>query len=159
WWPYAIAHGLNPLYSTLVRAPTGTSLAWITTCPPLALLVSPITTVAGPVVSFNLLVAVALPVSAWAAFVLCRRITGRFWPALAGGTVYGFSAYGTSHLHAGQLNLAVSLLLPLMAYLVVLWWEHKISDRKLTGLLALALALQFYLFVETFADLTVVLAA
>jgi hypothetical protein len=158
WWPYAIAHGLNPLHTTLVGAPAGTSLAWVTSIPPLALLASPITAAAGPVVSYNLLMAVALPVSAWAAFVLCRRITGRFWAALAGGAVYGFSAYDTSHFVAGQLNLAVSLLLPLMAYLMVLRLEEKIGARMFTGLLALAMAIQFYLFVETFADMTVVLA-
>jgi hypothetical protein len=158
WWPYAIAHGLNPRHTTLVGAPAGASLAWTTSIPPLALLASPITAAAGPVVSYNLLMAVALPVSAWAAFVLCRRITGRFWAALAGGAVYGFSAYDTSHLDAGQLNLAVSLLLPLMAYLMVLRLEGRIGARMFTGLLALAMAIQFYLFVETFADMTVVLA-
>ncbi len=158
WWPYAIAHGLNPLYSAQVEAPAGASLVWITTVPPLALLVSPVTLAVGPVVSFNLLVAVCLPVSGWAAFALCRRITGRFWPALAGGAVYGFSGYEANHIGAGQLNLAFSPFLPLMAYLVVLWWDEKIGTRKLVGLLALVMAAQFYLFLETFADMTVVLA-
>ena len=72
WWPYAVAHGLNPLYSHEIAAPAGHALAWITTTSPLALLTAPLTLTAGPVVSFNLLEAVALPVSGWAAFVLCR---------------------------------------------------------------------------------------
>ena len=76
---YAIAHGLNPLYSSRMAAQAGHSLAWVTTVPPLALLATPLTLAAGPVVAFNLLAAAALPVSAWAAFVLCRRLTGRFW--------------------------------------------------------------------------------
>ncbi len=45
------------------------------------------------------------PLSAWAAFVLCRRITGRFWPALLGGAVYGFSSYEMNHMANGTLNL------------------------------------------------------
>lgn len=156
WWPYAIAHGLNPLHSTEVGAPAGDSLAWVTSIPPLALLVFPLTALAGPVVSFNLLVVTAIPVSGWAAFVLCRRLTQRFWPSLAGGAVYGFSAYEMNHIFAGQLNLAFSLLLPLMAYLVVLWRDGRIGSRAFAGLLALAMALQFYLFVEIFADMTAV---
>jgi len=158
WWPYAIAHGLNPLYSTEVGAPAGYDLAWVTTVPPLALLVSPLSVLASPVVSFNLLVVASIPVSGWAAFVLCRRLTRRFWPSLAGGAVYGFSAYEMNHIFAGQLNLAFSLLLPLMAYLVVLWRDGAISSRVFAGLLGLAIALQFYLFLEIFADMTAVWA-
>jgi hypothetical protein len=63
-----------------------------------------------------------------------------------------------NHIFAGQLNLAFSLLLPLMAYLVVLWWDGSIGPRVFTGLLALAMAVQFYLFLETFADMTAVWA-
>jgi hypothetical protein len=158
WWPYAIAHGLNPLHTTEVGAPAGYDLAWVTTIPPLALLRSPLTAAAGRVVSFNLLVAVCLPASAWAAFVLCRRITGRFWPALAGGAVYGFSAQEMNDVVAGQLNMTVSLLLPLMAYLVLLWRDGKLGRRGFVGLLALAMVAQFYLFLETFAEMTAVWA-
>lgn len=156
WWPYAIAHGLNPLHTSIVEAPGGTSLAWITTMPPVALLMAPITVTAGPVVSYNLLLIGSLPVSAWAAFVLCRRLTGRFWAALAGGAIYGFSAYETSHFAAGQINLAFGPILPLTIYLIVLWRDGKIGTRLFTGFLALALTAQYYLFIETFAGLTVV---
>jgi hypothetical protein len=158
WWPYAISHGLNPLYSTEILAPMGHGLAWVTTIPPLALLLSPVTEAAGPVVSYNVLAAIAVPTAAWAAFVLCRRLTGRFWPALAGGAVYGFSTYEMNHTAAGQLNLTFTLLLPLMAYLVLLWRDGKIGSRAFVGLLALAVVLQFYLFLETFADMTAVWA-
>jgi hypothetical protein len=158
WWPYALSHRLDPLHSTLVQVPRGVSLAWSTTIPPLAVLAWPITALAGPVASFGLLVVASLPVSAWAAFILCRRITGRFWPSLAAGAIYGFSAYATSHLLEGQLNLSFGPLLPLMAYLVVVRLEKKIDTRLFVGLLGLAMAAQCYLFIETFADLTVVLA-
>ena len=94
--------------------------------------------------------------SGWAAFVLCRRLTGQFWASLAGGAVYGFSAYELNHIVAGQLNLAFSLLLPLMAYLVVLWRDGRISSPALVGLLAVVMAVQFYLFLETFAGMTAV---
>jgi hypothetical protein len=158
WWTYAIGHGLNPLYSHVVRAPQGHSLAWVTTIPPIAIVVAPLTVAAGPVVTFNLLTILALPLSAWAAFVLCRRLTGKFWPALAGGAVFGFSAYEMNHISAGQLNLTYSLLLPLLAYLIVLWREGAIRDRTFVIIAGVTMAVQFYLFLETFADLTALLA-
>jgi len=157
WWPYAIGHGLNPLYSHLIEAPAGHSLAWVTTVPPLAILAAPLTVTAGPVVAFNLLTALSVPVSAWAAFLVCRRLTGRFWPALVGGAVYGFSDYEFRHMVAGQLNLCWALLPPLLVYLVLAWRDGAIRSRVLVILAGLVLAAQFYLFLETFADLTAVL--
>ncbi len=158
WWPYAIGHGLNPFFSHVIRAPAGHSLAWVTAIPPIALLVAPLTLTAGPIVTFNLLVILAPPLAAWAAFVLCRRMTRKFWPSLAGGAVFGFSAYEMNHIAAGQLNLIYSLLLPLFAYLVVLWREGAIGTPAFVLLAGLTMAVQFYLFLETFADLTALLA-
>jgi hypothetical protein len=158
WWPYAIGHGLNPLYTHETgQVAVSHSLAWVTTVPPLALLATPVTLVAGPLVSFTLLAAVALPASAWAAFVLCRRLTGQFWPALVGGAVFGFSAYEMNHGSAGQLNLAYSLLLPILAYLILVWRDGSIRTRTFVILAGLTMALQFYLSVEIFADLTAIL--
>ena len=97
WWPYAILHGLNPLYSSQIAAPAGHSLAWVTTAPPVALLATPLTLTAGPVVAFNLVTALGLPLAAWAAFVLCRRLTGKFWASIVGGAVFGFSAFEMGH--------------------------------------------------------------
>ncbi len=158
WWPYAIRNGLDPLYTHELMAPIGHSLAWVTTVPPLALLAAPLTLAAGPVVSFNLLVVLAVPLSAWAAFILCRRLTGKFWAGLAGGAVFGFSAYEMNHSALGELNLAYSLLLPVLGYVIVVWWQGRISNRRFVILAAAILAVQFYLFLELFADLTGFLA-
>jgi hypothetical protein len=158
WWPYAVAHGLNPLLSKEIGAPGGFNMTWTTTVPPLALLASPLTLIAGALRSFNILAAIAPALCAWVAFVACRRLTGNFWAALFGGAVFGFSAYETGHTMAGQLNLSWNLLLPLMVYLVVLWRDQKLSRAWFVGLMALAIVLQFFMFVETFFELTAVLA-
>jgi hypothetical protein len=159
WWPYALGHGLNPLHSAQIGAPAGYSLAWVTTVPPLALLLAPVTLTAGPVAAFSLLVVAGAPVSGWGAFVLCRRLTGRFWASLAGGAVFGFSAFEVNHAYTGQLNLGVSVLLPLLGYLMVAWRDGAIGPRAFVTWTALALTVQAYLFLETFADLTAVLIA
>jgi hypothetical protein len=158
WWPWAISHGHNPLFAHVIRAPEGHSLAWVTTVPPIALLAAPLTLAAGPIVAFNVLTAIALPLSAWAAFVLCRRLTRQFGPSLVGGAVFGFSAYEMNHVTAGQLNLIFSLLLPILGYLVVRWRERSIGVRTFVILAGLTMAVQFYLFLETFADMTAILA-
>jgi hypothetical protein len=157
WWPYAIQHGINPLYTNLIGAPAGHSLSWVTTVPPLALLAAPITLTAGPVIAFNLLAVLALPVTGWAAFLACRRLTGRFWPALVGGAVYGFSDYEARQFAVGHLNLCYAVLPPILVYLVVAWRDGAIRDRVLVILAGLVLAVQFYLFLETFAFLTAIL--
>lgn len=158
WWPYALSHGINPLATKVIGAPAGFNLSWLTTVPAIALLAAPVTAIFGPIVTFNLLTAVAPPLAAWAAFVLCRRLTGRFWPAFAGGVVYGFSAYEMDHTVAGHLNLTFSLLLPLMAYLVLVWRDGKISARLFVSLLSLGLILQALIFLETFAGVTLFFA-
>jgi len=159
WWPYALGHGLDPMRTTMIGAPAGFNLAWLTTVPALAVLAAPVTAAFGPVVAFNLLTALAPPVAGWAAFVLCRRLTGRFWPALAGGTVYGFSACEMNHTVPGHLNITVSMLVPLTGYLVVLWRDGSIGRAAFISLLAAVLVLQMLVFLETFAGLTVLWAA
>jgi hypothetical protein len=154
WWPYAITHGLNPLYSHQIMAPGGVSLAWATTTPTLSLLMWPITAAVGPITSFNISLILAPPASAWATFVLARRLTGKFWPALFAGAVFGFCAYEISHEASGQPNLTVTLLIPLIAYLVLRWWDGSLGRRGFLIWMTLALAAEFYTFVEAFTDLT-----
>ncbi len=158
WWPYALGHGHNPLFAHVIEAPAGHSLAWVTTVPPIALLTTPVTLIDGPVLAFNLVTLIALPLAAWAAFVLCRRLTAQFWPSVVAGAVFGFSAYQMNHVTAGQLNLVYSLLLPILGYLIVRWHEGSIRPRTFVILAGLLMAVQFYLFLETFADLTAILA-
>jgi hypothetical protein len=159
WWPYALSHGLNPLYSRQIGAPAGYSLAWTTPAPAVAVLLGPVTAAFGPIVSFNLTMLVSAPVSAWAAFVAARRLTGRFWAALVAGAVYGFSPYEISHTVSGQANLAVIMLLPILVYLVLLWRDGSLRGPVFVGLMAVVMAAEFYVFSEAFLDMTVLGAA
>ena len=156
WWPNAIIHGLNPLFSHQIMAPGGVSLAWATTTPTVSLLMWPITATVGPIAAFNLSLILAPPASAWATFILARRLTGKFWPALFAGPVFGFCAYEISHEASGQPNLTVTLLIPLIAYLVLRWWDGSLGRRGFLIWMTLALAAEFYTFLEAFADLTLI---
>jgi hypothetical protein len=160
WWPYAITHGLNPLYTTQIGAPVGYNLAaWTPSAPAAALLMWPITALWGPVVSFNLTLLVAPPASAWAAFVAARRLTKRFWASLLAGAVYGFTLYELAHNSSGQVNVNVTLLFPLIVYLVLLWWDGTLGRTGFMIWLAVTLALEFYTFSEAFLDAAMVTVA
>jgi hypothetical protein len=159
WWPYALTHGLNPLYSREIGAPAGYSLAWTTTAPAVAVFLAPVTAVFGPIVSFNLTMLLSAPVSAWAAFVSARRLTGKFWAALVAGAVYGLSPYEIGHTISGQANLAVIMLLPILVYLVLLWRDGALRSPAFVGLMAAVMTVEFYVFSEAFLEMTVLAAA
>lgn len=159
WWPYAVSHGINPLYSSQVGAPHGYDLAWASTTPSVDLLMWPVTAAFGVLVSYNVLLLLLPPASAWAAFLLTRRLTGRFWASLLAGTVYGFCPYMVVHEWQGQPNLTATAVFPLLAYLVLRWWDGTLRARWFVIWAAAAMALEFYTFNESFFDMTAVLAA
>lgn len=158
WWPYALRHGINPLYSVQIGAPGGYSLAWASTAPSVAVAMWPVTALFGPVVAYNLVLLTIPPVSGCAAFIAARRLTGRFWPALLAGAVYGLSPFELIHTMQGQPNLTVIALLPLMVYLVLAWRDGTLGRTGYIAWMALAMAAEFYTFTEAFFDMTMVWA-
>jgi hypothetical protein len=154
WWIYAAEHFVNPLYSHQIGAPGGYNLAWATTSPPVALLMAPVTVLFGSAMSFNLTLVLAPPTAAWAAFVLARRVTGRFWASLPAGAIFGFNVYMLQHSVSGQPNLTVTLMLPLIAYLMVLWWDGALGRTGYLVWMTIAIALEFYIFIEAFAEMS-----
>ena len=158
WWPYAVSHGINPLYSNQIGAPQGYDLAWASTTPSVDLLMWPVTAAFGVLVSYNFVLLLVPPISAWAAFAAARRLTGRFWPSLLAGAVYGFSPYELIHNWQGQPNLTVIMLFPLMVYLVLRWWDGTLKATWFVIWMTLAMAVEFYTFNEAFAEMTAVWA-
>ena len=73
-WPaYAIAHGLNPLYSTALFHPSGVNLLSNTSVIAVGLPLAPITWIFGPVAAFNVALTLSPPLSALAMYALVRR--------------------------------------------------------------------------------------
>ena len=101
WWPYAIGHHLDPLFTTAAWAPGGINLAWVTSVPALAVVMTPLTQAFGPLFAFNVAQLAAPALAAWTGYLLCRRIVRSFWPALAGGLLFGFSPDLISELARG----------------------------------------------------------
>ena len=156
WWPYAIGHHMDPLFTTAAWAPGGINLAWVTSVPALGIVMIPVTAAFGPVFAFNVAQLAAPAVAAWTGYLLCRRITGAFWPSLAGGLLFGFSPDLISEVGQGHPNLALTFLVPLAGYLAVRLLEGSIRARWAVPLLGLVLTVQLYLSTEVFATLTLI---
>jgi hypothetical protein len=153
WWPYAIAHRLNPFVTGLLWAPGGFNLTWTTGIPLAGLVAAPITARFGPVVAYNLLCLAGPALAAWTAFLVCRRITARFWPSFAGGYIFGFSAYVLAQIRA-HLVLILIFPVPLALLLVLRRFADEIRAASFIALMALVLVAAFMLSLEMFATMT-----
>jgi hypothetical protein len=118
----------------------------------------PVTSGFGVLVSYNVMLLFVPPVSAWAAFIAARRLTGQFWASLLAGAVYGLSPFELIHNWQGQPNLTVIALFPLMVYMVLRWWDGTLGRIGFVSWMTVAMALEFYTFNEAFAEMTAVWA-
>ena len=151
WWPWALTHGADPLYTSQVWSPLGINLTWTTIAPVPGVLLAPLTTSLGPVVTFNLAALLAPPLSAWTAYLLCRRVTGVFAPSVVGGFIFGFSSYVMAQFAAGHIDLSWAFLIPVCGYLVLRRYEGSLRPVPFVVLMATVLSLQFGIFTEVYA--------
>jgi hypothetical protein len=153
WMDHALTNGLDPLFTTYVWAPFGVHLAWVTTLPGPAMVMRPVTQAFGGLASVNILMIAAPATAAWAMYLVCARVTKRFWPSIVGGAVFGFSTYINQHMRA-QLNLVLVLFVPLAIYLVLRRLDKTLHPVAFVPALALVLAGEFSTSTEIFATMT-----
>jgi hypothetical protein len=153
WYPWALAHHLNPLRTDFAWAPPGCTLAWSTTIPGAALIMWPVTDAFGPIVSYNVLCLLAPALSAYTAFLLCRGIAGGFRAALVGGFIFGFSTYVSGEL-LHHLSLAMVFAVPLFPYLGLIYLDGKISSARFIAAAVALIFFQFLLSPEILATTT-----
>jgi hypothetical protein len=156
WWPYALAHGADPLYTTAAWAPGGLNLAWVTSVPALAVAMIPVTLAFGPFVAFNVVQLAAPVLASWTGYLLCRKIVGSFGPALLGGLCFGFSPFLIGEVGQGHPNLALAFLVPAAGYLLLRLAEGSMRPRWFVPVLGVLLAAQLYLSTEVFATMTLI---
>jgi hypothetical protein len=155
WWRYSVTHGLNPFFTDLVWTPLGINLAWTTFVPLPAWISTPLQITVGEPATYNIVISLVLPLAAFSGFLLCRRITGAFWPSVLGGYVFGFSSYMLGEVLA-HLDLVAVFPVPLVALLTLKRLDGEISARRFAILLASLLTVQFLCFPEIFATITIV---
>jgi hypothetical protein len=112
WVPYAIAHGHDLLVTHHLNYPDGVNLMWNTSLPLPGLVLAPVTTTWGPVLTLNLLLVLAYGLSAWCAYLAIRRFVPGHLAAAVGGLVYGFSP--AMRVQSHHLHMSLAFLVPLM---------------------------------------------
>lgn len=155
WWPWAIFHAVDPLHTRLLWPPEGFSTLWMTTIPVPALLAAPITLTAGPLVSYNVLIVLAVPLAAVSAYVLCRELTTSVPASVFGGVLFGLSPYMLGHTLSQHLDLTFVFPIPLLAWLVVRRLRGRTTSRRFVLGAAALLLVQLGSSFELFLDVTV----
>jgi hypothetical protein len=139
WWVHALSALHNPFFTDAMNLPTGVNLMSNTSMPLVAVLVAPLTLIAGPLVTYNVLISLA-PVATAAATMLCLRRVGVSGPAATvGGAVFGF-APAIVHSMLGHLSMALAFLLPVLVWLNLRAWRTTRSRRDGLTLGAVALS-------------------
>jgi hypothetical protein len=115
-----------------------------------------VTAIFGPDVGYNLAAMLAPALSAFTAYLLCRHVTRSFWPSLAGGYLFGFSAYVVSE-ELGHLHMTAVFLLPLVSLVLGRYLEGELGTRALAWRLGLLLGAQLWISTEVFFTLTLAL--
>lgn len=140
WWPHALLHGLNPFMTDALFAPNRVDLGGEPgLMPGAAVVAAPVTLLAGPIVSYNLLTLASPMLAAFFAFLLCRYVSGSFAAGLVGGYVFGFSTYMLGQM-LGHLNLVLTFPIPAAVYLALRLFDGRIGERRFIALMALTLA-------------------
>lgn len=181
WGARSISQLRDPLSTMAIYAPHGWNLAWATDIPGPAALLTPLTMLAGPVVSFNVLALCAPAFAAWTAYLLCRQILsieatstpaaigarsgaegtssrGRLARLLSPGpapAVVGGLLFGFGTYETVEMinhvNLALVGLVPLTALLVLRRHARRISRATFILALGVVLAAQMLTSTEVFA--------
>jgi hypothetical protein len=155
WWPRAIIDGFSLLHPNIVFAPEGFNTTLITSIAAPSFVMAPVTLLAGPLVSYNLLAILIPAVNGWAAYLLCRAAGAGTWPGIVGGYLFGFSSYVLAQ-SLGHPNLSLVAMVPLAAYLVLRRQQGTISNRTFLPCLVGVLIFQFLTSTEVFLTMTLV---
>jgi hypothetical protein len=152
-WPaYALSHGHNLFYSTLLFHPTGVNMLSNTSELLIGVPLAPVTLLFGPVATLNVALTLSPALSALAMFWLLRRWVRWTPAAFVGGLVYGFSPYMLTSLSIAHLMTAFLALLPLI---VACLDELLVRQRRRPVPVGVALGLlvtaEFFVSTEVFA--------
>jgi hypothetical protein len=155
WWPHAIERGINPLVTDAWWAPFGHNLTWSPSIPIVSLAAAPITAALGPIATLNVLCLASLPLAAWAAFLLCRYVSGSYSAAIVGGWIFGFSPFMLGKLFFAQLQFLFLFPLPLIVLCILRRLHGEAKSRHFIVALSILLVATFLISTEIFATMTV----
>ena len=129
-WPaYALQHGISPFYSTWMNYPNGINLMQNTSMPLLGVLFAPITWLAGPVVTYSVVLRVGMIASACSAQWVARRLGISRFASLLVGLAYAFSTIESCEGN-GHAFLTFLPLPPLIGYALYALVVGRMRPRR-----------------------------
>jgi hypothetical protein len=131
WLPFALGNGHDLLVAHHLNYPDGVNLMWNTSMVLPGLLLAPLTTRFGPVLTYNLLLVAGLALSAWCAYLAIRRFVPAQLAAAAGGLLYGFSPAIRSQ--GSHPHMSLAFLVPLMLLVLHEILVHRRRPPWLAG--------------------------
>jgi hypothetical protein len=145
-WPaHALAHGENPFFSSMLFHPHGIDMA--PNSLGLGTVLAPVTWIAGPVATMNVVDALGPPLSALAmAWVLRRWV--RPGPAALGGLLYGFSPFVLTELALAHPNFGFAVVPPLVVGVLDDLVTGRGGASRRGVLLGLLVVAEFFVSVE-----------
>ena len=134
-WPaFAIQHGHNPFYSSWINVPSGINLMENTSMPLLGIVFAPLTWLAGPVVTYSVVLRVGMIASACSAQWVGRRLGLSRTSSFLAGLLYAFSTIELVEGN-GHAFLTFIPLPPLVAYATYAAVSGRLRPRR-AGLVA-----------------------
>ena len=155
WTPFAFAHGVNPLFSHWVNVPFGANYAANVAIPLLAVIVSPVTAIWGPVAGVNVLISLGFFACCVGGYCFVRHWTSWRPAAFLGGLLYGFSPFvvaaGRAHIQMMFVALVPFIFIVLDEILV----RQRHSPRIMGLLLGAVVIAQYFISSEVLATTAV----
>jgi hypothetical protein len=159
WLPYALASHTNPLFTSSLIEPAGVNLMWNTWIPLPALLLSPLTLLAGPVASFDVAITLGVALSAWCMYLAASRFLRRRAAAVLAGAAYGFSPFLFDQSYTGHSNMVIAVVPPLMLMVLdTILVRQDTATRRAGLLLGILMIAQLFITEELLASEAVMTA-
>lgn len=131
---------VNPWFTPLLHAPTGTSLLGQTLNPFNGFMGLILLRFLSLTQTYNFLVVFSFVMGGLTTFWLARKVSHSYWPSLVAGAVFTFSQYHTAHAH-GHMQLVSLEWIPLFLLAWLVFLEGPSWKRGLSAGLALFLVI------------------
>jgi hypothetical protein len=136
WWGYAITHGGSIFDNTLEGVPLGSEWSQIPFVVLPLIIFTPLSVAIGPIAGYNLLILSSFPLTAWATFLLVRRLGFDALASAFAGLAFVFSPYHIEKAmgHGNQTHME---LIVLTLYFLVRWRQTgRLRDAAFAGVMA-----------------------
>lgn len=135
WWGYALTHGRSVFDISLEGVPVGSEWSQIPFVVLPLLVIPGLSILVGPIASYNLLILSSFPLTAWAVYLLARRLDLEAVPSALAGLAFAFAPYHIEKAQ-GHGNETHMEFIALAFYFLVRWRQSgRLSLAAVAGVM------------------------